>query len=97
MTISERLQGLYKPGAFNAGETKIQRTSQSGGLPQLVNKVMGKKIVQTENLSLAGVLSGKEKNSLQVLFGAGENPSSVIYGVNKLSNVHAGILLDVKG
>jgi len=94
--ISERLQGLYAPDRFNQQETKVHRPKQQNKeIPSLGES--NRKQPDNSDFTLKKVLSIKEVNSLNALFGYEQNGREEIYGANKMRNVHSGMLLDVKG
>jgi hypothetical protein len=96
MKISERLQGLYAPERFPQQETKVQKPKVLEKEVDLLSGV-NKQKADIKDLSLKKVLSTKEINSLNALFGYEQNGKEEIYGANKMRNVHSGMLLDVKG
>ena len=96
MKISDGLQGLYKPDIFKHNETRLQlKETDQKNLQVLPDN----KVNKPENVSLSvkKVLSSSEINSLTALFGYEQGGRSELYGNNKIGNVHAGMLLDVKG
>lgn len=96
MKISERLQALYAPERFNQQETKVNRPKpRENGI--VVLPEASKQNSDIKDVSLYKVLSVKEINSLTALFGYEQNGNEEMYGVNKIRNVHSGMLLDVKG
>jgi hypothetical protein len=96
MKISNKLESLYRPEAYKQKEPRVQ----TNGVKE--NKVLvsidyGQQKDETNKFSLKKVLSSKEINSLTALFGYEQDGRDELYGRNKISNVHAGMLLDVKG
>ena len=96
MKISERLQGLYTPDRLSQNETKVHKPNQQNNKVAPVAE-SNKQKLDSNDFSLKKVLSEKEVNSLTALFGYEQNGRQEIYGANKMRNVHAGMLLDVKG
>ena len=96
MKISERLQGLYAPDRISQQEKKVHKPDQQEKKIALLPGAEKHKS-DIKDLSLKQVLSIKEINSLTALFGYEQNGRDEIYGANKMSNVHSGMLLDVKG
>ncbi|KAA3617629.1 MAG: hypothetical protein D8M58_01275 [Calditrichaeota bacterium] len=96
MKITERLQGLYAPDRPNQQETKVHKPKLAGKEIKFLQDKNNQK-PDIKDFSLKQILSVKEVNSLHALFGYEQNGGDGIYGANKMSNVHSGMLLDVKG
>jgi hypothetical protein len=96
MKIRDGLQNLYKPDLYNNQNSKIKDASEQA------KDIASSSVKHTKNnrdqeFSLKKVLSVKELNSLNALFGFEQGGKESLYGNNRIRNVHAGILLDVKG
>ncbi|MCB0281037.1 MAG: hypothetical protein H6627_11765 [Calditrichae bacterium] len=95
MKITDGLQGLYKPDLFNNQNPKVQ---QKADQTEELTSIAAKQSKTLDNsFALKKVLSVKEINSLNALFGFEQGTQNALYGNNKMRNIHAGMLLDVKG
>jgi len=96
MKIINNLEGLYKPETFKQKDTRIQAddAKESNTVAPLE---YGQQKTDPGKFSLKKVLSVNEINSLSALFGYEQDGRDALYGRNNIRNVHAGMLLDVKG
>lgn len=95
MKITDGLQALYKPDLFNNQNPKVQ---QKAAQAEEITSISAKQSKMPDNsFSLKKVLSVKEISSLNALFGFEQGTKDALYGNNKMRNIHAGMLLDVKG
>ena len=94
MKITNGLQNLYKADAYNQQNAKVEDLTSTDVEPQQTKNVQKNNL---QDFSIRKVLSAKEISSLNALFGFQQENDNSMYGNHKIRNVHAGMLLDVKG
>lgn len=94
MKITDGLQGLYGADLYKRPEPRVNKDVAT---TENVLKNQSLKKQENPQTDILSVLSNKEVSSLQALFGYETEQNSAVYGANGLRNVHAGMLLDVKG
>ena len=96
MKITNGLQNLYKADAYNQQNAKVEDSKKTNTdvEPQQTKNVQKNNL---QDFSIRKVLSAKEISSLNALFGFQQENDNSMYGNHKIRNVHAGMLLDVKG
>jgi hypothetical protein len=99
MRITTNNIGLYSPDhTYQNHDPKVKtdeklQTEQNN--VKIADTYKGQK---AENeVSHTKIFSNQELATLKALFGYENKNNQVLYGRNKLHNVHSGILLDVKG
>ncbi len=96
MKINQGIPGLYGPQAQKNQYPRVDQRDLTADKYAELNPA-GKERQNEAHFSLKKVLSAREVNSLQVLFGYEQNLQQQLYGVNRVRNVNAGMLLDVRG
>lgn len=95
MKIRDGLQNLYKPDLYQNQNPKVREISDE--TRDIASTPLKSLKAAEPGFSLKKVLSAKELNSLNALFGYEQGGKQGLYGNNRIRNVHAGMLLDVKG
>jgi len=96
MKINQGIPGLYGPQTQKNQYPRIEQRDMTADKYAELNPV-GRELTNESHFSLKKVLSAREVNSLQVLFGYEQNLQQQLYGTNRIRNVNAGMLLDVRG
>jgi len=99
MRISTNNIGLYSPDhTYQNHDPKVKAEEKLQTDDKIVKLSDTYKGHRAENeISNTKIFSNQELATLKALFGYENNNNQVLYGSNKLHNVHSGILLDVKG
>ncbi len=89
-------------GVTNAEQLYRQQDSRqvqkpANQSPEVERKHSGPAVAGRENIPTRDLLTSKELEALQVLFGYNGGEELPVYGTAQIRNVHSGLLLDVKG
>lgn len=100
MKIPSETIGLYNAGQdnrhFDNKVKQVDPVQQQGG-KRIVEADKNSKIDNDNQISTTAIFSNQELVTLKALFGYENQENFSMYGRNKIHNVQAGMLLDIKG